>query len=62
MQEELKLLKIRNLIASREMNTAEANRELDLGGWLSDHSGWDKDLQMAIQKLFDELEAQCKKN
>lgn len=36
---EIRLLRIRSLVADKEMEVATANRELALGGWLSDHQG-----------------------
>lgn len=51
----LLLLKLRNVIACREANTAEANRELQLGGWLFDHGQLDReyaDEVAAIMKQF----------
>ena len=46
-------LQIRNLIAAREFNTAEANRELSLGGWLSDHRHEDNNLAAEIDALIE---------
>lgn len=54
--EQILLLKIRNLVAAREMNTASANRELSLGGWLSDHEGCDRVLSGEILGLMSEWE------
>lgn len=55
-QDEVLLLRIRNLIAAREFNTAEANRELHSGdGWLSDHAGLDRELDAEIDALFKRL-------
>lgn len=53
---ELLLLKIRNLIAAREANTAAANRELALGGWLSDHDQYDSELEAEMDMLFAQAE------
>lgn len=50
-------LKIRNLIAAREFNTASANRELNNGGWLWDHGAYDKHISDEIDVLVKELEA-----
>ena len=52
MSNELLLLKISNLIAAREANTAAANRELALGGWLSDHDQYDAEMSADIESLF----------
>ena len=46
-------LRIRNLIAAREFNTATANRELQGGdGWLYDHGQCDRELANEIDELF----------
>ena len=46
-------LRIRNLIAEREFNTAAANRELQCGdGWLCDHGQFDRELAAEIDNLF----------
>ena len=50
---DLLALRIRNLIAAREFNTAEANRELSLGGWLSDHRHEDNNLAAEIDSLIE---------
>ena len=50
---DLLALRIRNLIAAREFNTAEANRELSLGGWLSDHRHEDNNLAAEIDALIE---------
>lgn len=51
-------LKIRNLIVSREMNLAEANRELQCGdGWLYDHVAVDRNLNQEINRLIKASEA-----
>ena len=47
---QLWLLKIRSLIADKEMQVATANREMSLGGWLSDHNA-------AIAAIDLEIEA-----
>lgn len=50
---DLLALRIRNLIATREANTAEANRELQSGdGWLWDHGQRDRELEAEIDELF----------
>jgi hypothetical protein len=47
-------LRIRNLIAAREANTAEANRELQSGdGWLWDHGQRDRELAAEIDALLE---------
>ena len=44
--------RLRNLIAAREFNTAEANRELQCGdGWLCDHGQRDRELADEIEAL-----------
>jgi len=55
---DLLALRIRNLIAAREFNTAEANRELDLGGWTSDHRHEDNMLAEEIDKLIEQANAE----
>ena len=51
---EVRWLKIRNLIASREFNTACANRELQTAGaWLVDHEQLDTELNDEIERLMD---------
>lgn len=53
---ELIKMRIRNLIASREFNTAEANRELTvLGNWRCDHAGFDRELLEEINDLLRQL-------
>lgn len=55
---EVRWLKIRNLIAAREFNTACANRELHKGDdWLMDHEQIDTELNDEIERLID-LEAE----
>jgi hypothetical protein len=54
--EEIILLKIRNLIADKEMEVAIANKEMDLGNWLCDHALIVRELDNEIQQLFKELE------
>ena len=50
---DLLALRIRNLIAAREFNTAQANRELQCGdGWLCDHGQYDRELANEIDELF----------
>ena len=50
---DLLALRIRNLIAAREFNTATANRELQCGdGWLCDHGQYDRELANEIDELF----------
>jgi len=49
----LLLLRIRNAVAAREFNTAEANREITSGdGWLWDHSARDRELAAEIDYLI----------
>ena len=43
------LLRIRSLIADKEMEVAKANRENSMGGWLSDHEG-------AVRAIDSEIE------
>ena len=51
--DDLLALRIRNLIAAREFNTAQANRELQCGdGWLCDHGQYDRELANEIDELF----------
>ena len=51
---ELILLRIKNLIASKEFNTAEANRELALDGWQTDHSTLYNMYEAEIQSLIEQ--------
>jgi hypothetical protein len=45
-------LRIRNLIAAREFNTSQANRELQSGGdWQWDHGERDKELARKIEDI-----------
>jgi len=47
------LLRVRNLIAAREFNIAQANRELQCGdGWLFDHAQADREYAAEIDKLW----------
>ena len=49
---DLLALRIRNLIAAREFNTAQANRELHSGdGWQWDHGERDKELAREIEDI-----------
>ncbi len=62
MRNELLILKIRNLIAAREFNTAEANRELHCcNGWLIDHEKIDRDLAKDINELIKKIEESFKR-
>lgn len=46
-------LRIRNLIAEREFNTACANRELtQFGEWRWDHEAADREIEAAIARLL----------
>lgn len=50
---DLQLLQIRNLIAEREMNIAQANRELQTGDdWLSDHFSEDCRIAKEVEELI----------
>lgn len=61
MTNDILLLKIRNLIVSRELNVAEANRETQHGdGWLCDHSYYDRQLREEIEELFKIADQQNK--
>jgi hypothetical protein len=52
-------LRVRNLIAAREANTAEANRELQCGdGWLCDHGQLDRELAEEIDELLNAAAAE----
>jgi len=55
MNRELILLKIRNLIADKEMIRAMADRDLLLGGWTMDYSTWRLQVDDDLQKLFSQL-------
>ena len=50
---DLLALRIRNLIAAREFNTAQANHETARGGWLWDHAQYDRELAVQIDELFE---------
>jgi len=52
MNKELVLLKIRNLIADKEMITAIANRALAMGGWDLDYAAMHHDCETSIQELL----------
>ena len=52
---EILTLQIRNLIAAREFNTAQANRELARGEWLWDHAEYDRELEAQIGGLIARL-------
>jgi len=46
-------LRIRNLIAEREFNTATANREIAaFGEWRCDHAALDREIEAAIAALL----------
>lgn len=47
-------LRIRNLIAAREFNTAQANHELSRDGWLWDHAQMDKEIAEELDALIKE--------
>lgn len=53
---ELTYLKIRNLIAAREANTAHANMELSRDGWLFDHAAYDREYAKQIEELIRSLD------
>lgn len=61
MNAELMMLQLRNLIATREMNTATANRELSLGGWLCNRDEYYAELALEIDALSKQLEAMFSK-
>ncbi len=47
------MLKIRSLIADKEMVTAQANYEtLRFGEWRMDYPGWHGQIDKEIQELF----------
>jgi hypothetical protein len=52
-------LRIRNLIAAREANTAAANRELQCGdGWLCAHDKLDLEIAVEIDELLNAAAAE----
>lgn len=51
---ELILLRIQNLIADKEFNTAIANRELALGGWKANHEESYNIIETEIQHLIQQ--------
>lgn len=50
---ELLLLELRNLIADKEFTIATANRELSLGGWVTDHSEGIRIIDYSINKIIE---------
>jgi hypothetical protein len=56
-ERELALLKIRAALAAREINRAEADRELALGGWLTDHRAEDAVIAEELGRLFEQADA-----
>ncbi len=48
--------KLKNLLLDKEFCIANANRELDLGGWLSDWGYLIKCINMEIDKLIKEID------
>ena len=56
-QKDLLALRIRNLIAAREANTAQANYELSRGEWMWDHAQYDSELAVQIAALFEQAQA-----
>ncbi len=53
---ELNLLKLKNLILDKEFCIANANRELDLGGWLSDWPRQIAEINLQINSIIKEIE------
>jgi len=51
-------LRIRNAIAAREFNAAQANQELSRDGWLWDHAARDREFAAEIDALFVEANAE----
>jgi hypothetical protein len=52
---ELLVLKIRSLVADKEMVTAQANRDMTCGdGWRTDYAAWHGQLDAEIQSLLDQ--------
>ena len=50
---ELTFLRIRSLIADKEMVTAQANHDLAIGGeWRMDYAAWHGTLDAEIQRLL----------
>ena len=55
---ELLVLKIRSLIADKEMVTAQANLDLARGGeWRTDYAAWHVQFEVEIQSLLDIADA-----
>jgi hypothetical protein len=52
---EIWLLRIRSLVADKEMEVATANRELALGGWLSDHQGAIRAIDAEIEHIATQV-------
>lgn len=56
---QLKLLKIRSLIADKEMVIATANMDLTRGDqWRCDYSSWQQSINAEIAELMKELEGE----
>lgn len=55
---EILLLRIRSLVADKEMEIATANRELALGGWLSDHQGSMLAMNVEIERLATQVRSE----
>jgi len=52
---ELLVLKIRSLIADKEMVTAQANLDIARGGeWRSDYADWHRHLDTEVQSLLEQ--------
>ena len=52
---ELWLLRIRSLIADKEMEVAKANRENSMGGWLSDHEAAARAIDAEIEHYAGQI-------
>jgi hypothetical protein len=50
--QELAILKIRSLIADKEMIVEMAKRDNARDGWLCDYHAWSKEIDAEIQSLF----------
>jgi hypothetical protein len=53
---DLNMVKLKNLLLDKEFCIANANRELDLGGWITDWIRRIQEIDLEIDKLIKEIE------
>ncbi len=53
---QIELARINSLIASKQIESAIANRELGLGGWLSDHAEACRLIDKEIEFHFERIQ------